>query len=78
MKDEQDIGLIVRLARVRQRRTQRDVARQAGIRPAVLSEIECGWRKPTKDQLNRLAQALGLHVRRLSRSADPRFPEGAA
>ena len=78
MKDERDIGLVVRLARVRLRRTQRDVARQAGMRPAVLSEIECGWRKPTKDQLNRLARALGLHARGLSGSADSGLPEGPA
>lgn len=78
MKDEGDIGLAVRLARVRRRRTQREVARQAGLRPSVLSEIECGWRKPTKDQLNRLACALGLDARDLCTSLDVDLPEGAA
>jgi len=58
MSEEPDLGLTLRLKRVSQRRSQREVARAAGMRASRLSEIECGWLNPHEDELRRLLNVL--------------------
>lgn len=65
MKDEQDLGLTLRLERVRQRLSQREVARAAGLRPARLSDLELGWAEPRRDELTRIANVLRIKPRDL-------------
>lgn len=55
-----DIGLQLRVHRVVKRIPQRAVAAASSIPRTVLSEIECGWRKPTPNQLIAICQAIGI------------------
>ncbi len=55
-----DVGMRLRLERVSRRLTQRVIAYESGIQRCTLSEIECGWRKPTPTQLAAICQAIGI------------------
>jgi len=54
------IGHILRALRLVRGLRQMEVAQAAGISPAVLSNLENGWREPRQDELLRLLQALGV------------------
>lgn len=60
-----DLGLVLRLERVRRRLSQREVARAAGLRPQRLSDLELGWAKPRADELARITNILGINTRDL-------------
>lgn len=59
----------LRQARVRTRRTLRDVASQAGVSVSSLSRLESGERRPSKGIVMRLEKALGLTSGSLSQQA---------
>jgi transcriptional regulator with XRE-family HTH domain len=52
----------LRVARIRRRLRQRDVARQLNISPQRISDFETGVRFPTPEQLTRLAEILGPSI----------------
>jgi DNA-binding Xre family transcriptional regulator len=58
----QDVGMGLRLERVRQRRTLKEIALQAGIHPTTLSLIETGRVNARPDELTRICAALSLNV----------------
>ena len=53
-------GIDLKIARIRQGRSQLEVARQIGIHPTRLSKIENGWEKPRCDELSSIRAALNL------------------
>ncbi len=59
----------IRVARESKERTLREVSRTTGIAPAVLSKIERQIRRPTVDQLHRLAAELDME--HLARHLEP-------
>lgn len=59
----------LRQARVRTRRTLRDLASQVGVSTSSLSRLESGERRPSKETLVRLEKALGLSKGAFSRQA---------
>jgi transcriptional regulator with XRE-family HTH domain len=52
--------------------TQRALARRAGLRPARLSKIERSLKQPRLDELDRLAQILGVSLETLAYGESPR------
>ncbi len=54
------LGTRLKLARVAHRQRQRDVAQRAGLSPSLLSDIENDWRRPTKEELERICAAIGV------------------
>jgi transcriptional regulator with XRE-family HTH domain len=54
--------MTLRLERVRQRRTLKEVALQAGVHPTTLSLIESGRVNARSDELARIHAALGMTV----------------
>jgi transcriptional regulator with XRE-family HTH domain len=48
------------IARVRQGRSQLEVARQIGMHPTRLSKIENGWERPREDEVLAIRAALKL------------------
>jgi len=59
-RDEQDIGLQIKLERVAQRLRQRELAVRTDLSPSTLSDIENGWRWPSQDEIQRICAALGI------------------
>ena len=55
-----DIGMLLKLLRTKQRRTQADVAHTAGTTAGYLSHVECGRYRPGRDLIRRLFTALGI------------------
>ncbi len=53
-------GFAAKIERLRMRRTQRGVALQIGIAPAVLSDFELGYRDLPPEIVARLRDALGF------------------
>lgn len=60
-------GHELRQERVRQARTQSDVADQAGVSTQYLSEIERGRKEPSSEVLHAVTRALGLDLLDLTR-----------
>lgn len=56
------IGAVLRRVRLRQRRTLREVAQQAGVSLAYLSEIERGRKEASSEVLAAICRALGLRL----------------
>jgi len=56
----QDLGLELKITRIRERKLQREIAAAAGLSASRLSEIENSWRVPRADELERIRRALGL------------------
>jgi len=52
--------------------TQRALARRSGLRPARLSKIERSLKQPRLDELDRLAQILGVSLETLAYGESPR------
>jgi len=47
-----------KIARILAGVKQTELSAQLEIPVSTLSQIECGWRRPNKDQLNKLSKAL--------------------
>lgn len=56
------VGHELRTERLRQGRTQGDVAEAAGVSVQYLSEIERGRKEPSSEILSAVGLALGLHL----------------
>lgn len=68
----------LRAARENRRLSQGDLARRAGLRPSAISHFETGTRKPSFDNLRRLADALEVTTDYLlGRVTDPQALAGA-
>lgn len=52
-------------ARFFARKPQIQLWLETGIQYSTISRIECGYLKPTKDQMEKIAKALGLSVSEL-------------
>jgi transcriptional regulator with XRE-family HTH domain len=57
-----ELGVALRAARSRQRRTQREVAAAAGVERSWLARLEGGAENPTFAKLVAVTSALGLHL----------------
>ena len=55
-----DICRLIKIQRILHGKKQREIAVRANLGFSVLSDIECGWRKPTTEQLARICTALGI------------------
>lgn len=62
MMDFKHIGTALRWLRTQRLQKQREVARSAGITPAMLSAYETGKHRPSLDTTERVLQALGCDV----------------
>ena len=58
----QDLGLNLRIARIRRRETLWSLGKKVNILPARLSEIERGQRIPTPEVLEKICGVLGVNV----------------
>ena len=56
------VGSSLRAARAEQSRTLRDVAREARVSLAYLSEVERGQKEASSELLNSICEALGLQL----------------
>jgi transcriptional regulator with XRE-family HTH domain len=56
-------GNLIRVARRRQRLSQRELAQRAGTSQAAISAYEAGRRSPTIETLARIVRATGLDLR---------------
>ncbi len=59
---EDDFTDIIKKARQGQRLAVEDVAKQGGLHPGTLSELERGGRTPTPEEVHGIASALGLRA----------------
>ena len=60
LSEAKGLGLELKLTRLRAGLNQNEVAIRLGIHPGRLSEMECGWRRPSPELLQRLRQLLGV------------------
>ena len=58
----QDLGLNLRIARIRERETLWSLGKKINILPARLSEIERGQRIPTPEVLEKICGVLGISM----------------
>jgi transcriptional regulator with XRE-family HTH domain len=65
-----NLGLTLRWLRCSRNRTQREMARSAGITRAMLSAYETGKQQPTLDTLGRLLVALGIDLDHLQEALE--------
>lgn len=71
----------LRVERLRQRVSQALLGLRADISPSIISAIERGYRAPTDELLDRIAEALGLEIPSLDcqrRAEEPEGVEGAS
>jgi hypothetical protein len=54
-------GIDLKIEVVRQRRSQYEVARTAGLEPTRLNHILNGWLEPRPDELSAISAALNLN-----------------
>ena len=57
-----DLGLRLKIERVRRRLRQREVAVKADLSASTVSDIECGWKTPTPEQIAAICEALGISL----------------
>jgi len=57
---ELELGMRIRIERIQRRLRQRDVAVRADLSASTVSDIECGWKAPTADQLAAICAAIGI------------------
>ncbi len=62
MMDFKNIGAAIRWLRTQRTKKQREVARAAGITPAMLSAYETGKHRPSLDTTERVLAAMGCDV----------------
>jgi transcriptional regulator with XRE-family HTH domain len=70
----EEIGMAMRVARVRQKKTLKEVAHKAGINYSLLSQIELGRINPRADEISRICKALNLSVEEVQRAATSQPP----
>jgi transcriptional regulator with XRE-family HTH domain len=70
-----DLGKRIKSARRERGTGVRELARQAGIAPAFVTDIEAGRRMPSAEVLARIAGALGISLAELQ-DLDPRVTPG--
>ena len=58
----QDLGLNLRIARIRKRETQYSLSKKINFHPSRLSEIETGKVIPTSEILEKICGVLGVNV----------------
>ena len=72
MRNRRDVGKHIRSARVERGWTQADLSHFSGVGVADISRIETGRLFPTRSQLERMADALGVRRERvISEEANP-------
>ena len=62
MRTNTKLGATLRALRIVCHRPQIEIAQEAGLSAATLSNIENGWREPRQDELRRILKALGVDV----------------
>ncbi len=62
-----DLGMQIKLARIKRGILQRRVAALTDIPATVISQIENSWVAPTPDQMERICQAIGIELRDLEK-----------
>lgn len=65
-----NIGKAILLLREKQDKSQKELAQEAGITSAMLSNYETGVKKPSVDSLGKILDALGLYVGKLDDALD--------
>lgn len=71
-----DFAKILRTLREKRRLTQAELGQRAGIAPAAISHFETGLRRPSPENLKKLAQALSVSVDYLLGAKDTPAPTG--
>lgn len=57
-----DFGILLKVARVKARLTQSELAKRLGVQAQHISQWECGKRSPTLKTVLRLCKALNVSV----------------
>jgi|HubBroStandDraft_5_1064220.scaffolds.fasta_scaffold380447_1 transcriptional regulator with XRE-family HTH domain len=65
MKKKNELGSLIRSQRETFRLTQRELARQLGVKASHVAYIEGGLRRPSLSLVRRLAETLGLNKQKL-------------
>ncbi len=67
---------LLRLARLKRRYRQRDIAARVGVAPQRISDFEQGLRHPSAEQISVLVEALGAEIFASTpeRTGEPRLP----
>lgn len=64
------VGKAILLLREKQNKSQKELAAEAGITGAMLSNYETGVKKPSLDSMGKILDALGLHLGKLDDALD--------
>lgn len=64
------VGKAILLLREKQNKSQKQLAAEAGITGAMLSNYETGVKKPSLDSMGKILDALGLHLGKLDDALD--------
>jgi transcriptional regulator with XRE-family HTH domain len=65
-----NVGKAILLLREKQNKSQKELAAEAGITGAMLSNYETGVKKPSIDSLGKILDALGLYLGKLDDALD--------
>ena len=65
-----NVGKAILLLREKQNKNQKELAAEAGITGAMLSNYETGVKKPSLDSLGKVIDALGLYLGKLDDALD--------
>lgn len=64
------VGKAILLLREKQNKSQKELALEAGITSAMLSNYETGVKKPSLDSLGKILDALGLYLGKMDDALD--------
>jgi len=64
------VGKAILLLREKQNKSQKELAAEAGITSAMLSNYETGVKKPSLDSMGKILDALGLYLGKLDDALD--------
>lgn len=64
------VGKAILLLREKQNKSQKELAAEAGITGAMLSNYETGVKKPSLDSMGKILDALGIYVGKLDDALD--------
>jgi transcriptional regulator with XRE-family HTH domain len=64
------VGKAILLLREKQNKSQKELAAEAGITGAMLSNYETGVKKPSLDSMGKILDALGLYLGKLDDALD--------
>lgn len=65
-----NVGKAILLLREKQNKSQKELAAEAGITGAMLSNYETGVKKPSLDSMGKILDALGLYLGKLDDALD--------